>query len=281
MAQRGRMVDGNAPGAVFVDDSCIHCGTCFHFQPHLFVDAGDTSRVDRQPASATEHHQAALAQIACPTGSIGGAADPTATFPIPWTAGVDFCGWTSPKSFGAWSWLLTCSLGRVLIDCPRAAGPLMHRLADDGGIDLHVLTHIDDVADHEAFHQRFGCDRLIHADEPLAVERQVHGDQPVQLAEDVLIIPTPGHTQGSICILYDQRVLFTGDSLWWNPKHRSLSASKTHCWHDWDLQVTSLERLMAYSFTTVLPAHGAPHHRESAAAMQDDLAQAIARLKDL
>jgi glyoxylase-like metal-dependent hydrolase (beta-lactamase superfamily II) len=192
---------------------------------------------------------------------------------------VHFCGYTSPDSFGAWSWLITRPAGNVLVDSPRAAKPLLERIASMGGVALQVLSHIDDVADHGALHQRFGHPRCMHRAEGLAgLERYVDGDEPVALADDLLLIPTPGHTAGSVCLLYDRRVLFTGDSLWWNPRLKRLSASRTYCWHDWPTQLRSLEKLLAYDFTWVLPGHGAPHRADSPAAMRGALESALAAL---
>ena len=32
------------------------------------------------------------------------------------------------------------------------------------------------------------------------------------------LIPVPGHTAGSMALLYNRRFLFTGDHLWWDPE---------------------------------------------------------------
>jgi glyoxylase-like metal-dependent hydrolase (beta-lactamase superfamily II) len=107
------------------------------------------------------------------------------------------------------------------------------------------------------------------------------GDEPVQLAPDLLFIPTPGHTAGSACPLYRNKFLFSGDHLWWNPRRGMLSASKSYCWHHWPTQLKSLERLLAFDFTWVLPGHGASHRAGSPGAMRSDLEQAIAYLKTI
>src|SRR5262245_47273054 len=39
------------------------------------------------------------------------------------------------------------------------------------------------------------------------------GREPVEIDADLTAIPVPGHTEGSVVYLYDQRCLFTGDSL--------------------------------------------------------------------
>lgn len=52
--------------------------------------------------------------------------------------------------------------GNVLVDSPRFAAPLVRRIEAMGGVALMFLTHRDDVADHEKFHQHFGCQRIVH-----------------------------------------------------------------------------------------------------------------------
>jgi glyoxylase-like metal-dependent hydrolase (beta-lactamase superfamily II) len=146
-----------------------------------------------------------------------------------------------------------------------------------------VLSHRDDVADHARFHERFHCPRAMHradlAEGTAGIERPLDGDDPVQLAPDLLFIPTPGHTAGSGCLLYRNKFLFSGDPLGWNPERRMLSASKSYCWHDWPAQLRSLERLLGYDFTWVLPGHGASHRSGTPRSMREDLEEAIAYLK--
>jgi glyoxylase-like metal-dependent hydrolase (beta-lactamase superfamily II) len=60
-----------------------------------------------------------------------------------------------------------------------------------------------------------------------------------------------------------------------------LSASRTYCWHHWPTQLKSLERLLAYDFTWVLPGHGTGHRAGSPEAMRSDLEEAIFYLKRL
>ena len=288
MAKRSQAFPDNAPGALFVDRTCIDCGTCYEFLPSIFRDAGEHSLVQRQPEGEEERHRALMALLACPTGSIGsedktGLDGALAGFPDPIEGEVSFCGFTSEKSFGAWSYFIRRAAGHVLMDSPRAFPGLLARLEELGGVDLMVLSHKDDVADHERIHARFGCRRVMHRGDlegsTAAVEWPQEGTDPVALAPDLLFIPTPGHTAGSACLLYRETFLFSGDHLWWNPQRDMLSASRAHCWHDWAVQLRSLERLLDFRFTRVLPGHGHAHRAESPEAMRRDLAQAIAWLK--
>src|SRR5262245_66690854 len=108
-----------------------------------------------------------MALVACPTASIGtverpDAREAAAAFPEPVAENVSFCGFTSESSFGAWSYLVERPEGNVLVDSPRAAGPLLSALEARGGVATLFLTHRDDVADHAALHRRFGCQRVLH-----------------------------------------------------------------------------------------------------------------------
>ena len=89
-----------------------------------------------------------------------------------------------------------------------------------GGVRYLYLTHRDDVADHQKYSQKFGCDRLLHANDISSgtrdVEIQLNGTEPFELDSDLLIIPVPGHTKGHTVLLYNQKFLFTGDHLAWS-----------------------------------------------------------------
>ncbi len=69
------------------------------------------------------------------------------------------------------------------------------------------------------------------------------------LADDLLLIPVPGHTPGSLCLLYRRRFL------------------------------RSLERLLDFEFQWVLPGHGRPFRADSTAAMRRELERALGRLR--
>jgi glyoxylase-like metal-dependent hydrolase (beta-lactamase superfamily II)/ferredoxin len=285
MAQRAHAYADNAPGSFFVDQDCIDCGTCYTLAADVFADAGGHARVHRQPVDPGEGHRARLALVACPTASIGtddraGLREAAAAFPQTIEAEVSFCGYTSRRSFGAWSYLIERRGGNVLMDSPRLGEPLLRTLEARGGVRFLVLSHIDDVAEHEALRRRFSCERVMHRADGLAgLERYLDGEEPVPLAEDLLLIPTPGHTAGSTCLLYREAFLFTGDHLWWNPEKRRLSASRSLNWYSWKRQLASLEKLLSFDFRWVLPGHGASYQAESSAAMRRELERALVELR--
>ena len=188
---------------------------------------------------------------------------------------VSFCGFTSPDSFGAFSYFVERPAGNVLVDSPKAVPRLLDEFQRRGGIATMFLTHRDDVADHAAFARRFGCERVLHQADisggTRSVERPISGQEPISLADDLLVIPTPGHTRGHSVLLYRQKYLFTGDHLAWSARRGRLVAFRDACWYSWEEQTRSMERLLDYSFEWVLPGHGAWHRGESAAAMHREL----------
>ncbi|MHC5021631.1 MAG: MBL fold metallo-hydrolase [Planctomycetota bacterium] len=127
-------------------------------------------------------------------------------------------------------------------------------------MSLMFLSHIDDVADHAAWANRFGCPRVMHAGDRRksvdGVEHFIEGEEPVRLDDDLLFIPVPGHTQGSACLLFRDQVLFTGDHLAWSDPLGHLYAFRRACWYDWETQIESMERTAEHRFRWVLPGHG-------------------------
>jgi len=267
MADPARRVPENALGRFFVDASCIDCDQCRQVAPALFEASTDHSYVARQPVSPAEELRAGMALLTCPVGAIGdeGKADlapAAAALPEPIEGEVFFCGYASERSFGASSYLIRRPEGNVLVDSPRFTAGLARRLEQLGGVRWMFLSHGDDVADHAKFRERFGCERIMHvADATFAAEWPIDGVDPVRLAPDLLAIPVPGHTEGSVALLWRDRFLFTGDHLWWDPDAGRLAASRSYCWYSWEEQQESLRRLLNHSFEWVLPGHGHRVHR--------------------
>lgn len=289
MASLAARLPDNAAGEFFVDRTCIDCDACRRIAPGVFEEGDGHSYVQRQPGNPDERRRALMALVACPTASIGtaektDASEGVAACPETVDENVSFCGFTAESSFGAWSYLIERPEGNVLVDSPRAVGPLLKALERRGGVGTMFLTHRDDVADHEAFRRRFGCRRVLHADDVTAGTRGVEhvwkGAEPERLAPDLLAIPTPGHTRGHAVLLYRNRYLFTGDHLAWSRRRGRLVAFRDACWYSWDEQVRSMERLLDYSFEWVLPGHGGCHRAPSAEAMRTELVRCVAWMRD-
>jgi glyoxylase-like metal-dependent hydrolase (beta-lactamase superfamily II)/ferredoxin len=277
----------NVPGDFFVNRSCIDCGTCYELTPETFAESADHARVQSQPRTPAERLRAEMALVACPTGSIGTHSkhDLTAAigaFPTPFEERISFCGFTSRDSFGAWSWLIQRPGGNVLVDSPRANKKLLSRIEEMGGVRWLLITHGDDVADQAIIAKHFGCERVMHEADATEfgvgdIEHRIAGNDPVALADDLLVIPTPGHTRGSVVLLHD-RWLFSGDHLWGSSRGIP-SASHTHCWYSWERQLESIERLLAYRFSAILPGHGPVYRAPNADAMRAAIERSLVELR--
>ena len=281
VAHLAQSLPENVPGNLYVDASCIDCGTCRHLAPGVYARSTASSRsyVHAQPPTAEHEARALMALVACPTASIGtrsrrdvrAAAE---SFPLEVAEDVDYLGFTSADSFGASSYLVRRRDGNVLVDSSRFNRGLLARIRRLGGARLLFLTHRDDVADHERWARELDCERVMHAADvgssTRGVERRLSGEQPVALAADLLAIPVPGHTPGSTALLFREDVLFSGDHLMGTADGR-LRASRDVCWYSWPEQLRSVEKLLDYRFTDVLPGHGARYRVASPQAMHTAL----------
>jgi glyoxylase-like metal-dependent hydrolase (beta-lactamase superfamily II) len=230
-----------------------------------------------------------MALVACPTASIGTVSRRSArsgveAFPVHVVDDVYFCGFTSEASFGAWSYLIVRPEeqgGNVLVDSPRFNNPLARRIEQMGGVNLMLLSHRDDIADHAKFAAHFRCPRVMHEADGAAargIERVITGTAPSRIDGDLQLIPTPGHTRGHQVFLFREKVLFTGDHLAWSPERETLTAFRDVCWYSWTEQTRSMEKLLAYNFEWVLPGHGRIGHG-SPEEMHKHLQDCVARMK--
>ena len=287
MARLADRLPDNAPGPFFVDDRCIDCDACRQLAPSVFARSPrhGQSYVTAQPAGPAAEQRALRALVACPTASIGtvpkrDARAAAASFPERLEGEVYYCGYHSAASYGAASYLIVRPGGNVLVDSPRAARPLGDAIHALGGVRWLFLSHRDDVADHAWWVRRFGCARVMHAADAagLPIERPVHGRDAVRLDDDLLLIPVPGHTRGSMALLYRDTFLFTGDHLWWDEDAGRLDAGRDVCWYSWPEQLRSLARLQGLPFRWVLPGHGRRFAAPSTAAMQAELGRTLAAI---
>jgi glyoxylase-like metal-dependent hydrolase (beta-lactamase superfamily II)/ferredoxin len=290
MARSALRLPENVAGDFYVDSTCIDCDACRQIAPATFRDHGEQSSVFRQPRSDEEVRRALMALVACPTSSIGtarGRYDARAgaeAFPELLDGNVYYCGFNAESSFGAWSYLIArpeSEGGNVLVDSPRYSSLLVKKFEELGGVRTMFLTHRDDVADHERYARRLGCRRVMHADDGAArhgVEHVVEGGAPVRLDDDLTVIPTPGHTRGSACLLYREKYLFTGDHLAWSPTRQTLTAFRTACWYSWAEQTRSMEKLLDHQFEWVLPGHGRIH-RDAPERMREHLRACVEWMK--
>ncbi|MGH9846797.1 MAG: MBL fold metallo-hydrolase [Blastocatellia bacterium] len=265
MANVQKRLSTNVAGNFFVDATCINCDTCRQLAPKSFKEVGDYSAVVNQPEGEKQEHQAYQALLACPVGSIGTERSDKARlqrakagFPIHLEGGVYYCGFNSEKSFGANSFFIEHPDGNWLIDSPRYLKQLVEFFERKGGVRYIFLSHEDDVADCDRYAEQFSSTRIIHwadIDAVPGAERVIEGEEPVQLAPQFHAIPVPGHTPGSMALLYGERFLFTGDHLWWEPETETLGTPQNLVWSEPHL-LRSIEKLMDYRFEWVLAGHG-------------------------
>ncbi len=269
MADLRKRLEANRAGNFYVDASCINCDACRQLAPASFAEVEDNSAVTRQPVTDREIRQAYRALLACPTGSIGTEHSDKqsldaakADFPLPIENNVYYCGFNSDKSFGANSFFVQHPDGNWLIDSPRYLKQLVDVFEDLGGLSHIFLTHEDDVADAARYARRFVARRIIHRADVHAMpdaEVIIDGQEPRSYGKDFRIIPVPGHTAGSLCLLYRDRFLFTGDHLWWEPETGRLEAPRQLVW-DVDALRQSIATLAQYSFDWLLAGHGGRVH---------------------
>jgi glyoxylase-like metal-dependent hydrolase (beta-lactamase superfamily II) len=276
----------SAPGDWYIDDQCIDCGAACHVAPGLIVERNGKSVFARQPETPEDRLAAWRAVLVCPTASVRSETKqprPDARiFPEAITDAVWRCGFNARSSFGAHSYFVTRPSGNILIDSPRCATELVTYFAEAGGIAHILLSHQDDVADAGKYAERFGARVWIHHDDrhaaPYASDL-IEGESEVAIVPDLIAIPVPGHTRGSVVFLLDDRVLFTGDSLAWSTRQQDLVAFRDACWYSWSALTASLAKLASYRFEWVLPGHGWPAHR-AAGEMQARLQALVARMRN-
>jgi len=277
----------NVDGDFFVDRSCIDCDLCRQLAPATFARSDAQSYVQAQPADDAQRQRALIALVTCPTSSIGttrklDARAAARALPEAIADDVYFVGWASEDSYGAASWLIRRRDGNVLVDSPRAASTLMARLGELGGVRTMFLTHRDDVADHRTFHERFGCERVLHRADVSSgtrdVERIIDGTAAIALASDLTIVPVPGHSRGSCALIYRDTLAFTGDHVWATDDQTALEAGRDVCWYSWPEQRRSMERLAEHRFVNVLPGHGRRFRAPSADAMRAELRRLAATM---
>ena len=273
----------NVPGEWFVDTSCIDCAAAREAAAGLIVSRDGQSVFARQPQTEEELKMAWRARLLCPTASIHTAtkqAMPDALFPQELTSGIHRLGYNARASFGAHSYLIRRAAGNLMVDSPRWTASLVTTLEAWGGLSAILLSHRDDVADAERYAKHFAAQVWIHEWDKAAArfaDATIKGREPAAIAEDVLAVPVPGHTKGSVVYLYDDRAAFTGDSLAVGHRDGDLTAFRNACWYSWPEQIESLRRLRQYSFEWVFAGHGGSGHFP-AAEMRSRLEKLVQRM---
>lgn len=266
MADKNKIVDGNVEGDFFVDTSCINCDNCRDLAPEVFGRFGSYAGVKRQPETVDEVRRSLEALVCCPTGSIGthekhDLKDILAGFPQHIEGPVYYFGFNSKQGAGGKSYFIKHQSGNWMVDSPKYQPRLLKWIEENGGLKYIFLTHRDDVGEASQYAKHFACQRIIHQEDLEAqpeAEIVLQGISEISLEAGMVIIPTPGHTEGHCMLLVDDKYLFSGDVL--TSHYRFDEIIETwppfYCWWSWEEQTKSLTRLEKHCFEWLLPAHG-------------------------
>jgi len=88
----------------------------------------------------------------------------------------------------------------------------------------------------------------------------------------LIVIHTPGHTDGSICLYLPGRALFVGDALATDPK-RTLSLPRKATCADFKLAKESLRKIAPLEYSVLLPGHGPPIEQNASKATREFVAR--------
>ena len=272
----------NAPGDWYIDTNCINCTAAATVAPGLIVERGGQSAFARQPETDQELSMAWRARLLCPTASVRTERHErpvTNVFPEELAPRIYRLGYNASSSYGAHAYLIRRATGNVMIDSPRWTKHVIATIEAWGGLSHILLTHRDDVADADRYADRFDAQVWIHeADRNAApyANRILSGPDPQAITADILAIPVPGHSPGSVVYLHEGNSLFTGDSLAWSFQDDDLMVFENFCW-SLDQHTQSLRRLLDYPFTAVFAGHGGSR-RLSFGEMHTRLAALVARM---
>ncbi|MCY4524486.1 MAG: ferredoxin [Halobacteriovoraceae bacterium] len=285
--KRKQNVDGN----FYVDSTCISCGACWWVAKEVFKESSDSlSMVYRRPENNRETYAAFRALYSCPTNSIGVHKSNSIhkkvlnSFPFHLHENIYHCGFHAEASYGAASYLIKTSRGNFMIDSPRFVKKLAESMKRLGGIQYQCLTHKDDVADTDKYWNIFKGQRMIHIEDSQKAshyEKFFQDQNDKSIDKDLMVIPTPGHTKGSVCFLYKQKFLFTGDHLAFSIEKKELTPFifRSHTKKDISIYIKSLEKLLHYNFEYILPGHGAPFFAKKSK-MQHSIKECIENIKE-
>lgn len=140
---------------------------------------------------------------------------------------------------------------------------------------------------HEAMYDAPALDVpvFVHQDDAGATALPISGtfSRRERIADDLEVIPTPGHTPGTTMFLWDNgehRMLFPGDSIWvQDGQWKAVLLAES----DRAAYVASLSDLMAVEFDVLVPwgsEDGEPYaHRVTRAEAQERIARIVERLR--
>jgi glyoxylase-like metal-dependent hydrolase (beta-lactamase superfamily II) len=247
----------------FVDDRCVNCDVSRQLAPGLIGEVDGRSEILRQPADEAEEKALAAAAFACQTRSVRRENVPLKAtfdpFPMRLDEGVYLCGHNSSHTAGANSYLLRRLGGNLMVDTPRWSESLATRYEELGVVTDVLLTHRDHAAHGRRYADRFGARLWIHEgdlDSAPDADQIIRGSEPVEIVDGVMAHPFPGHTEGSVLYIADDRYCFSGDSVYWSRTTGDIEIAESVTWYSVEVLAESLARSADLSFEWLLPGHG-------------------------
>ncbi len=180
---------------------------------------------------------------------------------------------------------------KTLVDAGIDGARVLGRIG--GSLDLIVLTHChyDHIAAVPEIVAATGAKVAMHEDDlsclksdrisaasmfgrkspAFKVDIVLHGGDVIDLGDEkLLVLHTPGHTPGGIC-LYDEasQVMFTGDTVF-----EGGSFGRTDIGGSPEHMISSLEMLTKYDVETLYPGHGNPVTADAKEALRESLKNA-------
>lgn len=248
----------------YVDDRCTNCDVARQLSPELIGEVDGRSKILRQPRTKAEIDTLYAAAHACPTrsirqssGSLDSIPDP---FPMRLDGSVYLCGHNSRRTAGANAYLVVRPVGTLVIDTPRWSESIAVKYEALGPVTDILLTHRDHAAHSRRYADRFGARLWIHEGDLSAApgaDRILHGTDPIEIVEGVIAHPLPGHTEGSVLYVADERYCFSGDSIYWSRTTGDVEVFESVTWYSITELAASLARSIGrLHFEWLLPGHG-------------------------
>lgn len=258
------MHDSSPDAGWYVDNRCTNCDVSRQLAPGLIGEVDGRSAVVRQPRDEAEVGMLHAAAYACHTRSIHRTSPPLDPaldpFPMRLDDRVYLCGHNSSRTAGANSYLLRCPAGNLLVDTPRWSVQLAARYEALGPVTDVLLTHRDHAAHGRRYADRFGARLWIHEgdlDAAPDADRVLRGTEPIEVAEQVIVHPLPGHTEGSVLYVADEKYCFSGDSFYWSRTTADIEVAESVTWYSVEELAASLVRSVGrLRFEWLLPGHG-------------------------
>ena len=123
-------------------------------------------------------------------------------------------------------------------------------------IDIIVLTHAHE--DHIGNNDMFKKAKIyIHRDEVCDIDGAVRIDKETEIAKGVRIVPTPGHSAGSVSVFVDsdRHYAITGDAIPLKNNFVKRQAPRLNI--DEALALESMKKIVAYA-DVIVPGHDQP-----------------------